>query len=55
MVYVETECRQPLLSVCIKWIDKRCSGVRGDMSLVVDDFRCKRCDETIQEVDLAGN
>ena len=29
-------------------------GVRGDLSLVVDGFRCKRCDGTIQEADLAG-
>ena len=39
----------------IKWIHKRCSGVRGDLSLVSDDFRCKRCDGTIQEADLAGD
>ena len=30
-----------------------CSGVYGDLSLVVDGFRCKRCDSTIQEADLA--
>ena len=29
-------------TVCIKWIHKRCSGVRGDLSLVADGFRCKR-------------
>ena len=40
-------------TVCKKWIDKRCSGVRGDLSRVVDGFSCKRCDGTIQEVDLA--
>ena len=28
-------------------IHKRCSGVRGDLSLVADGFRCRRCDETI--------
>ena len=28
--------------------------VRGDLSLVVDGFRCKRCDGTIQGADLAG-
>ena len=40
-------------TVCIQWIHKRCSGVRGDLSLVADGFRCKRCDGTIQEADLA--
>ena len=39
-------------TVCKKWIHKRCSGVRGDLSWVADDFRCKRCDGTIQEADL---
>ena len=29
------------------------SGVRGNLSLVVDGFRCNRCDGTIQEADLA--
>ena len=29
------------------------SGVRGDLSRVADGFRCRRCDGTIQEVDLA--
>ena len=27
--------------------------VRGDLSQVADGFRCRRCDRTIQEVDLA--
>ena len=36
-----------------KWIHKRCSGVRSELSLVGDGFRCKRCDWTIQEADLA--
>ena len=40
-------------TMCKKWIHKRCSGVRGDLSRVADGFRCRRCDETIQEVDLA--
>ena len=31
-------------TICIKWMYKRCSGVRGDLSLVDDGFRCKRCD-----------
>ena len=39
-------------TVCKKWIHKRCSGVRGDLSRVADGFRC-RCEGTIQEVDLA--
>ena len=42
-------------TVCIKWIHKRCSGIRGNLSLVADGFRCKRCDGTIQEADLAGD
>ena len=40
-------------TVCKKWIHKRCSGVRGDLSHVADGFMCRRCDGTIQEVDLA--
>ena len=40
-------------TVCKQWIDKRCSGVCGDLSGVSDGFRCMRCDETIQQVDLA--
>ena len=40
-------------TVCKKWIHKRCSGVRGDLSRVADSFRCRRCDGTIKEVDLA--
>ena len=40
-------------TVCKKWIHKRWSGVRGDLSRVADGFRCRRCDGTIQEVDLA--
>ena len=42
-------------TVCIKWIHKRCSGVRGDLSLVDGRFRCKQCDGTIQEADLTGD
>ena len=41
-------------TVCIKWIHKRCSSLRGELSLLADDFRCKRCDGTIQEADQAG-
>ena len=33
-----------MLRVCKKWIHKRCSGIRGNLSLVVDGFRCNRCD-----------
>ena len=40
-------------TVCKKWIHKRCSDVRGDLSRVADGFRCRRCDGTIQEVYLA--
>ena len=36
-------------TACKNW----CSGVRGDLSRVADGFRCRRCDGTIQEVDLA--
>ena len=32
---------------------RRYSGVRSNMSLVVDGFRCKRSDGTIKEADLA--
>ena len=39
-------------TVCKKWIHKWCSGVRGDWSRVADGFMCRRCDVTIQEVDL---
>ena len=39
--------------VCKKLIHKQCSGVRGDLSRVADGFRCRRCDGTIQEVNLA--
>ena len=37
-------------TVCIKLIHKRCSGVRNDLSLVADGFRCKRCDGTIKKL-----
>ena len=40
-------------TVCKKWIHKRCSGVRGDLSQVADGFRCRLCDGTIQEVHFA--
>ena len=38
-------------TICKKIIHKRCSGVHGDLSLVADDFRCRRCDGTILEVE----
>ena len=41
-------------TVCITWIHNCCSGLRGDLSLLADGFRCKRCDGTIQESNLAG-
>ena len=31
-------------TVSKRWIHKRFSGVRGNLSLVVDGFRCNRCD-----------
>ena len=40
-------------TLCKRWIHKQYSGVRGNLSLVVNGFRCKRCDGTIQEDDLA--
>ena len=40
-------------TLCKHWIHKQCSGVRGDLSRVADGFRCRRCDGTIQEADLA--
>ena len=39
--------------LCKKWIHTRYSSVRGNMSLVVDGYRCKQCDGTFQEADLA--
>ena len=41
--------------LCKRWIHKRCSGVRGNLSLVGDGFRCKVCDGIIQKADLAGD
>ena len=40
-------------SACQTWIHIQCSGVCGDFSLIVYGFRCKQCDGTIQEADLA--
>ena len=49
---MEKECRQNLLSVQhVK--SGFTSGVLGDLSLVVDGFRCKRRDSIIQEAVLA--
>ena len=48
MVSVGKEYRQTLFSA--QYVKK---GVRGDLSRVADGFRCRRCDGTIQEVDLA--
>ena len=31
-------------TVCKRWIHKRYTGVRGNLPLVVDGFRCNRCD-----------
>ena len=48
MVSVVNEYRQTLFSAQYvkKMIHKRCSCVCGDLSLVADDFRCRRCDGT---------
>ena len=35
-----------------RWIHKQYSGIHGNLSLVVDGIRYKRCDGTIQEDDL---
>ena len=53
MVSAGRECRKTVHSVCKKLIHKQCSAVRGDLSLVANSFRCKSCDGTIQEADLA--
>ena len=42
-------------TVCKRWIHKQYSDVRGNMLLVVNGLRCKRCDGTIQEADLAND
>ena len=52
------ECRQTLLSVQYWKIDSqagRRSGVRSDLSLMVYGFRCKRCDDTTNETEMAGS
>ena len=46
-------CKKGVQYVKKKWIHKRCSSVCGDLSRVADGFRCRRCDGTIQEADLA--
>ena len=55
MVSVGKEHRQTLFSAqYVKKMDsQRCSGVHGDLSRVADGIRCRRCDGTIQEVDIA--
>ena len=40
-------------TVCKRWIHTRYSDVRGNLSLVVDGFRCERCEGTVHEADLA--
>ena len=42
---VGKECRHTLLSA--QYVKS------GDLSLIVDGFRCKQCDGTFQETDLA--
>ena len=41
------------LCKCKMWIQNRYSGVRGNLSLVVDGFSGKRCDGIFQKADLA--
>ena len=38
---------------CKKLIHKRCNVVRGDLPRVADGFRCRQCNGTIQEANLA--
>ena len=48
---------QCTLYICGKGVQTnsvKSSGLCGDLSLLADGFRCKRCDGTIQETDLAG-
>ena len=52
MYKVETSVQ---CTICIKWIYTRCSGDRGGLSLGADRFRCKGCDGTLKEDDLAGD
>ena len=40
-------------TVCKDLIHKRCSGVRDELLRVADGFRCRRCEGTLQEADLA--
>ena len=52
----EDDCKLWKVALWYLWdklIHKRCSGLRGDLLRVADGFRCRRCDGTIQEVDLA--
>ena len=44
-----------MCTVYIQWIHKRCSGVRGDLPLLADSYRCKRSHGTIKEADLGGD
>ena len=39
-------------TLCKRWIHKQYSGVRGNLSLVVDGSMWKRCDGTILAKDL---
>ena len=45
------EYRQTLFSA--QYVKTDSQTVRGDLSRVADGFRCRRCDGTIREVDLA--
>ena len=45
----EVQANSVNYTVCEKWIHKRCSGARSDLLLILDGFRCKQCDSTIQE------
>ena len=53
-VYVKgVQANSVQCTVCKRSIHRPCSGVRVDLSRVADGFRCRRCDGTIHEADLA--
>ena len=40
-------------TACKMWIRKRCNGVRGELSRVIDGVGCKHYDSTAHEADPA--
>ena len=52
VVSVGKECRETVKCIsCSGYCSGVTSGVRGDLSLVVNGFICMRCNGTIQETD----